>query len=529
MSQTTQQDLPLVAIVGRPNVGKSALFNAIVGRRVSIVHEQSGVTRDRIMAPVSRFGRPFLLVDTGGLGVLVKEKKVEMFDGLVRDQVLTVVAEATVIIWVVDCQAGVTPLDTEVAAFLRQSGARVVVAANKADNETLRQTAVAEFAPLGFTDIIPTCCTHSAGIRELVLRYSRELPTVPEPPDDAPGLKLAVIGRPNVGKSSIVNRLLGQDRVIVSDIPGTTRDAIDVPFVLKSGDEEVRLTLIDTAGLRQRRRVDSVVEFFSITRAERAIGRCDCVLLVLDATMVGSAQDRRIAHLVVEERKPCIIAVNKWDLVKHGMRVNEMQNLVRQLVPFLHYAPIECVSALAGENMPAIFERLLEVRRQAQVMIPTAVLNRFIQDTTARTPPSAYGSKVPKIYYGTMTGNPPPRIVLFVNAKKAFAPNYLQFLENQLRNAFFPRAGLTVWLELRESRGPEPTGEGRPEIARSGPDLGKLAPKARRKASAESRKPARPERGGKLRTRAAGPRRAGSRSGGGRSGGPRSGGRRGRR
>jgi GTP-binding protein len=391
---------------------------------------------------------------------------------------------------------------------------------------------MAEFAPLGFAEIVPTSCTHKINIGELVDRCTRELPDMPAPVAEDPGLRLAVIGRPNVGKSSIVNRLLGKDRVIVSEVPGTTRDAVDVPFVLRHGDEAVRLTLIDTAGLRPRRRVDTVVEFFSVTRAERAIGRCDCVLLVLDAALVGSAQDRRIAHLIVKDRKPCIIAVNKWDLVAHGMRPNELRNVVHRLVPFLHYAPVECVSAVSGENMATIFARLMEVRRQMQVMIPTAVLNRFIQDTMARTPPSTRGAKLPRIYYGTMTGNPPPHIVLFVNSKKAFEPNYMQFLENQLRNAFFPNAGLPIWLELRESRAPMTAPEPKPQSERSSASLGKLSPKARRQALTRDRKPGRPERDSGPHAR--GPRRGGQRpgkpfEGGSRGGGPRRGYRRGRR
>jgi len=446
-----ETDLPIIAIVGRPNVGKSALFNRIVGRRIAIVHEESGVTRDRIAAPGSHGGRHFLVVDTGGLGVLVKQKKVHVFDGLIRSQVASVIEEAAAIVWVVDCQDGASPLDFEMAELLRESTQRTIVAVNKADNAGLRDAGLAEFAPLGFPQLLPISCTQNTGVDELLDACVPLLPDAPAPAAEGPGLRLAVVGRPNVGKSSLVNRLLGEERVIVSEIPGTTRDAVDVPFRIMDGDEEVPATLIDTAGLRRRRRVDSAVEFFSVTRAEKAIRRSDVTLLVLDAMTPGTAQDRRIARLITEARKPCILVVNKWDLVSGGLKQRDLERLLRDFVPFMDYAPIVFVCALSGYNMSVLIEGLLRLREQMQVMIPTAVLNRFLQDIVARTPPPS-GAKPVKIFYATMTGNRPPRFLLFVNDKRICPGNYLQFLENRLRKAFFPGVGLPVWVQLRQRR-----------------------------------------------------------------------------
>ena len=448
----SKPELPVIAIVGRPNVGKSALFNRIMGRRISIVHEESGVTRDRIAAPAAFAGRHFLLIDTGGLGVLVNEKKVGVFEGLIRSQVASVVEEAAVILFVVDCQAGASPLDSEIAEFLRHSTAKVLVAANKADNESLRDVANAEFAPLGFPHVLPTSCTHSLGIAELLNECVADLAPAASPLADNPGIRLAVVGRPNVGKSSLVNRMLGEERVLVSEIPGTTRDAVDIPFRIKSDMEEVPATLIDTAGLRRRRRIDTPVEFFSVARAERTIKHSDVVLFVIDATAPGTAQDRRIANLITTARKPCIIVVNKWDLLSGSMKLRELRDLCGERIPFMRRMPIEIVCAVSGYNLSKILERLVTLHEQMQVIIPTPILNRFLQDVTARTPPPAAGRAQLKILYAAMTGNPPPHILLFTNRSTGWPAHYLQHLENRLCDAFFPGVGLPVWLELRGRR-----------------------------------------------------------------------------
>lgn len=471
-------NLPIVAIVGRPNVGKSALFNRIVGRRVSIVHEQAGVTRDRVAAPTSFEGCHFTLVDTGGLGIGIREKHVDVFDGLIRDQVAEIVRDAEALIWVVDCQAGVTPQDQEVSEFLRQSGKPVIVAANKADNDDLRNGAMAAFAELGFDKLAPTSCTHNFGVDDLVRAVLPSLPRVEPPLNARGGLKVAVVGRPNVGKSSIINHILGEDRVMVSDIAGTTRDAIDVPLTVRDRNEDVPLTLIDTAGLRRRRQVDTVVEFFSAARAQKAIRRADLVLMVVDAADPGTAQDRRIARMINDERKPCILLVNKWDLVSGSMKKGDLVKLVRSMIPFMQHAPIHLISALKGFNFDGIFDHLFAVRDQMQIAIPTSVLNQFLQDILARTPPAATGGKRFKIYYATMTGNPPPSFAIFANDRKACPANYLSFLENQIREAFFPEAGLPIRLDIRERASADPEHRDGTRRAAAGANRRKNAEKA---------------------------------------------------
>ncbi|MBT3379648.1 MAG: ribosome biogenesis GTPase Der [Lentisphaerae bacterium] len=445
-------ELPIIAIVGRPNVGKSALFNRIVGRRISIVHEQSGVTRDSIVAPVHRLGHHCLLVDTGGLGVLVKEKRVDTFDGLIRDQVAAVVEDADVVIWVVDCHCGTTPLDHEIGDLLRASECTVVMAANKADNDAYRESAGAEFADLSAPALIPTSCTQNYGIRELMERCFALLPESDAQPAEPPAMQLAVVGRPNVGKSSLVNCILGEDRVMVSEIAGTTRDAVDVPFRFSHGDHDVPMALIDTAGLRRQRQVDTVVEFFSATRAESAIRRSDAVLFVLDATAPATAQDRRIARMINDARKPCILIVNKWDLLSGQMKQKDLIALFRDRLRFMQHAPMAVICALSGYSLDSVFDLLVRLREQMRIKVPTSVVNRFVQDVLMRNPPSSTGNRILKVMYATMKGNPPPRFLLFVNHKEACSANYLRFLENQFREAFFPETGLPIEIELRERR-----------------------------------------------------------------------------
>ncbi len=445
--------LPIVAIVGRPNVGKSALFNQIIGRRLSIVHEQSGVTRDRVAAPAHYAGRHFLLVDTGGLGIRPHERKgPDVFDGLIRDQVAAIVAEADALIWVVDSLEGMASQDEEIREFMMQAELPIIIAANKADNIPLRENVAGEFAKLGVRDIVPTSCTHNYGVPELMRRVLNQIPVVTEPLTQHGGMRIAVVGRPNVGKSSLVNRVFGEDRVMVSDIAGTTRDAVDVPVILRDGDEEIPVTFVDTAGLRPRRSVDTVVEFFSATRSQSAIKRADVVLFVIDATDPGTAQDRRIARMICEEYKPCILLVNKWDLVQEGMKQRDLAAEIRRRMPFMQHAPMHFICALSGYNFSGIFDHLLTLRDQMQITIPTAVLNQFLQDTLARTPPSPVNNKRFKVFYGTMVGNPPPHIVLFANSRAALPPTYLQFIENRLREAFFPAVGLPIKLDVRQRR-----------------------------------------------------------------------------
>jgi len=450
MTSHHPSQLPVIAIVGRPNVGKSALFNRIVGRRVSIVHEQAGVTRDRITAPVVLGGCHALLVDTGGLGVLPKEKKVPLFDGLIREQVDTVVKDASCLIWVVDAQAGVTELDTVIGDYLRQASCPVVLAANKADNQTMRDNALGEFAELGFEHLVPTSCMHSFGIDDVVARCLDDLPIaeIAQSAEDTPPLQIAVVGRPNVGKSSLINGLLSENRVIVSEVAGTTRDAVDVPFAIDDNGEQLPATLIDTAGLRKKTRCDTVVEYFSILRTQNAIRRSDIVIMLTDAMDPGTAQDRRIARIISDERKPCIVVANKWDMMPGEMRLDDFHELVKGMLPFISFAPVVCLSALKCQNLDTLLRAIVAVRRQMEVTVPTAILNQFLQDTVARTPPPSVGRKFLKLFYATMVGTAPPHFRLFVNDQKICAPHYRQFLENRIRNVFFSDVGLPIRLDI---------------------------------------------------------------------------------
>ncbi len=458
------EKLPIIAIVGRPNVGKSALFNAILRRRISIVHEQSGVTRDRVTAPTEHFGYHFLLVDTGGLGTLNREKKVDLFDGMIREQVAAIVEEAAALIWVVNCQEGITPQDQEVGEFLRRTGKPVVIAANKADNQTVAQNAVVDFAALGIPDIEPTSCSHSFGISQLMDVLVKQIPRLDrgQAEESEKRLRVAVVGRPNVGKSSLVNRLFGENRMMVTDIAGTTRDAVDLPIDLEQDKQILPLTLIDTAGLRRKKQIDTVVEFFSANRTEQAIRRSDIVLFLIDSTDPCTTQERRLGRLIVDANKPCILLANKGDLLHQaGKKPQALLDFIRSEMPFLDHAPVQVISALNGYNCKSIFAQLWHVREQLKVTVPTAVFNQFLQDTLQRHPPVSKDNKRFKIFYGTMVFTPPPKFVLFVNNKKLCPQNYRKFLENQIREAFFPQAGLPISLELRNRERSEETNPAR--------------------------------------------------------------------
>ena len=448
------QQLPILAIIGRPNVGKSSLFNKIVGRRVAIVHEQSGVTRDRIAAPVSLGHHHFLLMDTGGLGVFEDDSKVERFDELIRAQVTSIIDEATHLVWMVDAQDGLTPLDQEIGRLLKTHGCSFTMVANKADNPALADSAYGEFAALPAGDqVVPISCTHGLNMERCIESFLHNLPVIEEEPElKHAGLKMAIVGRPNVGKSSLINQLLGEDRVIVSEIPGTTRDAVDIPIEIVTEEEKIPLTLIDTAGVRRRRQLDSVVEYFSVMRSENAIRRCDIAIIVLDATKPATSQDRRIARLIADAGKPCIIAANKWDLASRDQKLRDLVARLRREMAFMNYAPICGVCAVSGYNLPQIMQHVLSIREQMGVHIPTSVFNQFLQDAISQSPPPSSGGKLLKIFYGTMTGNPPPEFRLFVNDPKRCNQNYKRFLVNRIREAFFAEMGMPVRLKLQSRR-----------------------------------------------------------------------------
>ena len=472
----------LIAIVGRPNVGKSALFNRIVGRRIAIVHDQPGVTRDRVTAEAEWRGHAFTLVDTGGIGLLRGEKANDVIARAALDQVELAIESANVILLIVNAQEGVVPLDREVAQRLRRSGKPILVVANKVDTSRTEKDAD-EFAELGFEKIFPVSAIHGRGVEELMEAAAALLPGVssqqsavsskPDNDTDTPAtdhqllttdssvLKLAIIGRPNVGKSSIINALTQSERVIVSPIPGTTRDAIDVPFEVETDGVRQRYVLIDTAGMRKTRRVGDSIEFFSVQRAEDSIARCDIVILVLDAEMDITEQDKKIADVIVENRKACIVVVNKWDLFDQNVRQAREQEIARRhrkerregqekemstlgefglwvqnRLFFLDYAPVIFTSAKSGFHLDRLLEAIRYVTAQLRQKIPTAILNRTLRDAVERRQPvSATGNRL-KFFYATQVKQSPPTFLLFVNRDELFSVQYKKYLAGELRKAF---------------------------------------------------------------------------------------------
>jgi GTPase len=471
----------LIAIVGRPNVGKSALFNRIVKKRIAIVHDQPGVTRDRISAEAEWHGRAFTLVDTGGIGLLRREKAGDVIIKAAMEQVELAVESANVIILVVNVQEGIVPLDREVAQKLRRSGKPILVAVNKVDTHRAEASAD-EFAQLGFEKIFPVSAIHGEGIENLMDTAVAELP-LPEVSsvqssvfsEEQSGigsletenlklktaLKLAIVGRPNVGKSSIINALTQSARVIVSPMPGTTRDSIDVPFEVETDGVRQRYILIDTAGMRKTRRVDDSIEFFSVQRAVDSIERCDIAVLVLDAEGGITEQDKKIADKIVEARKACIVVVNKWDLVAESVRqvreeeiekrnrkhrtegqakiistLGEFGQWVQDKLFFLDYAPVIFTSATSGFNLERLLEAVRYVAAQLQQKIPTAILNRTLRDAIERRQPvSAAGHRL-KFFYATQVRQAPPTFLLFINRDELFSDQYKKYLGDQMRQAF---------------------------------------------------------------------------------------------
>jgi GTP-binding protein len=478
----------LIAIVGRPNVGKSALFNRIVGRRIAIVHDQPGVTRDRISAEAEWRGRPFTLVDTGGIGLLRGEKAGDVIARAALEQVELAIDAANVIILVVNVQEGLVPLDREVAERLRRSCKPVLVAVNKVDSSGAEPDAV-DFAALAFDKFFPVSAIHGGGVETLVEAAVALLPEAPvgapaareqveeeaEQDSSAEGLpsqepadieiaqgplKLAIVGRPNVGKSSIVNALTQSERVVVSPIPGTTRDSVDVPFEVETDGVRQAYVLIDTAGMRKTRRVDDSIEFFSVKRAEDSIARCDIAVLVLDAESGITEQDKKVADRIVEERKACIVIVNKWDLMEEAVRqareeeierrnkkenpnrpklmttLAEFGEWVQERLFFLDYAPVIFTSAHSGFNLDRLLEAVRYVAAQLRQRVPTAILNRTLQDAVERRQPVSDRGHRLKFFYAAQVRLAPPTFLLFVNRDELFSDPYKKYLAGEMRRAF---------------------------------------------------------------------------------------------
>ncbi len=436
---------PIVAIVGRPNVGKSALFNRIAGQRIAIVEGEPGVTRDRIYADARWTERAFSLVDTGGMDFGESGD----FASMTLTQAKIAMEQADVLIFVVDVQAGLLPSDSEVAEVLRRSRKPIVVAANKVDHPSLMQE-LGEFYALGLGEPVPVSAEHGRGIGDLLDRVVAHFPDAgagDEEEDES--IRIAVVGRPNVGKSSLVNLLIGEERSIVSDVPGTTRDAIDTT-IERDG---FLITLIDTAGVRRKSRIDEAVEHYSVIRTLRAIDRSDLCAVVLDGTELVTEQDKRIVGYAHEAGKGIILLVNKWDLVeKDEKTINRFEEQIRHQLGFVQYAPILFISAKTGQRVHRLIDLAVYVANQHALRIQTGRLNEVLhQAAVLRQPPSDKGNRL-KILYGTQTGVKPPSFLLFVNDPDLMHYSYQRYIENQLRE-HFGFVGTPIVLRLRKRKG----------------------------------------------------------------------------
>ena len=433
---------PLVAIVGRPNVGKSMLFNRLVGQRLSIVEDTPGVTRDRLYAPCEWCGRSFDMVDTGGIEPTT-DSEILLF---MREQAKIAIDTATVIVLVTDIRTGVTAADKDVANMLLRSRKPVVLAVNKADSTGHDDPALYEFYELGMGDPIPVSAVHGHGTGDLLDACIEHFPDEDEEDDTRDCIKVAVIGKPNVGKSSLINHILGEKRLIVSDMAGTTRDAVDTIYENELG----RFMFIDTAGIRRKSKVEERVEKFSVMRSQLAIERADVCLIMIDARDGVTDQDTKIAGLAHEAGKACIVIVNKWDLVeKETGTMEKMRKDIMRDLSFMSYAPILFISAVTGQRTNRIFELVNYVNDQSNMRITTGMLNNVLADAQARVqPPSDKGRRL-KIYYMTQTGIKPPNFVIFCNSRELFHFSYQRYIENQIR-AVFGLEGTPIRIVIRQ-------------------------------------------------------------------------------
>lgn len=431
---------PMVAIVGRTNVGKSTLFNRIARERIAIVDDQPGVTRDRIYCEVEWLTRKFILVDTGGI-----ETGEDTITRQIRAQAQMAIDEADVIIFVVDGREGLTAADEEIAMQLRKTSKKVILCVNKVEDFSESTAIAAEFWALGLGEPLPVSAEHGRGIGDLLDQVISGFPEG-RSLEESDAIKIAVAGRPNVGKSTLINQFVGEERVIVSDIPGTTRDAVDTSFTY-NGQEFV---LIDTAGMRRKTKIDTGVEHYSVLRALRAVDRSDVVFLMLDAREGVTEQDQRIAGYVHENGKGCAVVVNKWDLVeKDTNTMREYEEEIRDRLQFLPYAPVEFVSALTGKRVHRLLDLAVSIAQQRSMRIPTGRLNEIIQDAVAmHQPPSDKGVRL-KIFYAAQVQVNPPVFVIHVNHSQLMHFSYLRYLENCLR-AEYGFQGTPIILRVKE-------------------------------------------------------------------------------
>lgn len=438
---------PLVAVVGRPNVGKSTLFNAIVKKRISIVEDFPGVTRDRIYFDAEWLGQEFTLIDTGGIEFVDSNNNI--FTSM-RYQAELAIREADVILYVVDGKVGVQPQDEDIAHILRSCGKPVILVVNKIDSVE-QEMNIYEFYNLGLGDPIGVSAVNLMNLGDLLDEVLKHIKAVSEDEEDEDTIHIALVGRPNVGKSSLTNALLGQERVIVSNIPGTTRDSIDTHWTY--GDQH--FVLIDTAGMRRKGKIDMPVERYSVVRALRAVDRCDVAVLVIDATVGVSEQDTKIAGYVHEAGKGCIIVVNKWDLIDKDSKTSQkFEEDIRRELAFLQYAPILFASALTKQRINRLADMVKFVAEQQHQRISTSVLNELLEDAQLTNPPPSKSGRMLKIYYMTQASVAPPTFILFVNDTTLMHFSYLRFIENRLRETF-GFEGTPIRLITRSKRGGE--------------------------------------------------------------------------
>ena len=420
---------PIVAVVGRPNVGKSTLFNKLIGQRMSIVDDTPGVTRDRIFGDAEWLNREITLVDTGG----IEPKTDDLILSKMREQATLAIDMANVIMFVTDLKSGVLAADMEIAAMLQRSGKPIVLCVNKCDTVGGTPPEFYEFYNLGLGDPIAVSAAHGHGTGDLLDAIFEYLPEGEAADEEDDTINVAIIGKPNAGKSSLVNKVLGEDRLIVSNIAGTTRDAIDT----KVSVGEQKYNLIDTAGLRRQSKVIDKIEKYSVLRAKMAIDRSDVCVIMLDAAEGFTEQDSKVAGLALEQGKACIIAVNKWDLVeKDGTTMDSYRKRLMKDFSFMSFAPIIFISAKTGQRIERLFELVKFVHQQNSMRISTGMLNDILADATARVqPPSDKGKRL-KIYYMTQASTRPPTFVCFCNRKELFHFSYQRYLENQIRSTF---------------------------------------------------------------------------------------------
>ena len=420
---------PIIAIVGRPNVGKSALFNKLIGQRLSIVEDTPGVTRDRIYGESDWNGRKFTLIDTGGIEPRTDSEILTFM----REQAEIAISHADVIVFLTDIKTGLTASDQEVAGMLQRSGKPIVLAVNKMDSTGSIDPDFYEFYNLGLGDPIAVSAVHGHGTGDLLDECVKYFPPEGDDEEDDDRIQVAIIGKPNVGKSSLTNKILGQQRTIVSNVAGTTRDAIDSYFENETG----KYVFIDTAGMRKKSKVDEAIERYSVLRAQMAIERADVCLILIDAQEGVTEQDTKVAGMAHEAGKASIIVVNKWDLIeKDGKTMDRMREDIRRDLGYMTYAPVLFISAMTGQRVERLFELIQYVNNQAATRITTGMLNSVLADAQTRVqPPTDKGRRL-KIYYMTQAGIKPPHFICFCNDARLFHFSYQRYLENQIRNVF---------------------------------------------------------------------------------------------